>query len=322
MTLLKLSIIAMVMPLLACGPLAISAEPTLAEKLGYKPTDKLLIINGDDVGMSHSANLATISAMENGLMTSATIMVPCPWFPEIANYAKTHPKSDFGIHLTHTSEWRFYRWGPVASKHLVPGLVDPDGYLWGDEDAVYKASNPKEALIEGRAQIQKALNSGVDVTHIDSHMGTLQLNPDYIDTYLQLALEFNLPARMASAQTLHRFGQSGLREKFAAKGIVFTDNFIYDELPMAKNGVKKFWMQVIKDLKPGVTELYIHAQLTTDEAKAISGSWKTRTEEYETFTTDPDVKKMIKDQGIILIGYHALRDLQRKTSPTRTTPTK
>lgn len=299
--------------LLSFAPLAQAAEPTLAEKLGYKATDKILIVNGDDVGMSHSANLATIECMEKGIMRTATIMVPCPWFPEIANYAKTHPNMDFGIHLTHTSEWKFYRWGPVASKSQVPGLVDPDGYLWHHEDDVYKASNPKEALIEARAQIKKALAAGVDVTHIDSHMGTLQLNADYLDTYLQLAVEFDVPARMASAETLKRFGQDGLRAKFTDKGIVFPDYFIYEELEgYKKSSVKDFWTNIIGNLKPGVTELYIHAQLPTEEAQAISGSWKTRAEEYEAFAKDPEIKKLIADQGIILIGYRPLRDLQRK----------
>ena len=128
-----LKTVALFLAVLAAPQMIVAAEPSLAEKLGYKATDKLLIVNGDDVGMSHSANMATINSMEKGVMTSGTIMVPCPWFPEIAKYAKTHPKSDFGIHLTHTSEWNLYRWGPVASKHLVPGLIDPDGYLWGDE---------------------------------------------------------------------------------------------------------------------------------------------------------------------------------------------
>src|SRR6185503_5192816 len=103
---------------------------SLAERLGYKPGDKLLIVNGDDVGMCHAANEATIEALEKGLMTSATMMVPCPWFAEIADYAKRNPQRDFGIHLCHTAEWKFYRWGPVASRDKVPGLVDPQGYLW------------------------------------------------------------------------------------------------------------------------------------------------------------------------------------------------
>ena len=118
---------------------------------------------------------------------------------------------------------------------------------------------------------------------------------------------------MAGAETLHRFGQQGLREKFAAKGIVFPDYFIYEELPLAKTmGVKPFWTQIIKGLKPGVTELYIHASLATDESKAVSGSWKTRFEEYQTFTTDPEIKKLVKDEGIILMGFKPLRELQRR----------
>ena len=102
-------------------------SPTLAERLGYKFTDKLLIINGDDTGMCHAANDATVDSLERGLMTSATILVPCPWFTEIARYAKANPKMDFGIHLAHTSEWQVYRWGPGASRDRVPGLVDKEG---------------------------------------------------------------------------------------------------------------------------------------------------------------------------------------------------
>src|ERR671939_1302288 len=90
-----------------------AASAALAERLGFKASDKILIINVDDVAGSHAANAAAIDALENGLATSATIMVPCPWFPEIAAYARTRPRSDFGLHLTHTSEWRGYKWGPV-----------------------------------------------------------------------------------------------------------------------------------------------------------------------------------------------------------------
>jgi len=296
-----------------CAMSGLTAEKrSLAERLGYKPTDKILIVNGDDTGMCHAANLATVESLEKGLMRSATIMVPCPWFPEIAAYARQNPDKGFGIHLCHTSEWVKYRWGPVADRSQVPGLLDPDGYLWRGVEDVYKSAKPEEALVEGRAQIKKALDAGIDVTHLDSHMGTLQLNPDYMKVYVQLALEFDLPLRMASQETMARFGQPDLRAQIAARGILFTDDFVYDELKDEKDGVKNFWLRIVKNLKPGVTELYIHAALPTDELKAITGSWSTRAQEYEVFTHDPDMQRLIKEQNIILMGYRPIRELQRR----------
>ena len=290
-----------------------SAErKSLAERLGYKATDKILIVNGDDTGMCHAANVATIESLEKGLMCSATIMVPCPWFPEIAAYAKQNPEKDFGIHLCYTSEWVKYRWGPVAEREKVPGLLDLDGYLWRSVEEVYKNSIPEEALIEGRAQIKKALAAGIDVTHLDSHMGTLQLNAEYMKVYVQLAIEFDLPLRMASQSTMASFGQPELRNQIAAKGILFPDYFVYEELKDEKNGVKDFWLKIVKNLKPGITELYIHAALPNEELKAISGTWAIRGQEYEVFTNDEDMKRLIKDQNIILMGFRPIRELQRK----------
>ena len=293
------------------APLAKAEGPSLAERLGYKATDRLLIINGDDTGMCHAANVATIDSLERGLMTSATIMVPCPWFTEIARYAKAHPEKDFGIHLCHTSEWQVYRWGPVASRDKVPGLVDSQGYLWRSVPEVYIHGTPEQALIEGRAQIQKALDAGVDVSHLDSHMGTLQLEPRYIQVYQQLAVEFDVPLRMPSQATAAAFGFPDLRKRFAGKGIVFPDYFVYDELKDEKKGVKQFWLNIVRNLKPGVTELYIHAAKPTEELRNITNSWKTRSEEYETFTNDAEMRQLVTDMGIIRIGYQKLRDLQR-----------
>lgn len=286
--------------------------PSLAERLGYKPTDKLLIVNGDDAGMCHSANLATIESLEKGAMRSATIMVPCPWFPEIATYAKSHPEKDFGIHLCHTSEWTKYRWGPVAPREQVPGLVDPQGYFWPEIPEVYAHATPEQALIEGRAQIKRALAAGVEVTHLDSHMGTLQYHPEYMKSYLQLAVEFDLPVRMASQETLTRMGHPEIRGQFTARGIVSPDYFVFDELKNESQGVQTFWLEVVKNLKPGVTELYIHAGLPNDELKAITGSWSTRAQEFEVFTHSEEMKRLIADQKIILLGYRPLRELQHK----------
>lgn len=298
--------------LLVSSTLEGAERASLAERLGYKPTDKLLIVNGDDAGMCHSANVATTEAMEKGIMGCATIMVPCPWFPEIAAYAKAHPDKDFGVHLCHTCEWGKYRWGPVAPREQVPGLIDAEGYLWRRVLEVYAHGTPEQALIEGRAQIRRALAAGIDVTHLDSHMGTLQLNPEYVKTYLQLAVEFDLPLRMASQDTLARLGHPVLRNGFAEKGVLFPDYFIYDELKDEKQDVKSFWIGIVRNLKPGVTELYIHAGIANDELKAITGSWSTRSQEFEVFTHDEEMRRLVTEQQIKVIGYRPLRDLQRK----------
>ena len=295
---------------------SISAQ-TIAEKLGYKATDRLLIVNNDDAGMCHSANLATIEGLEKGLITTSTIMAPCPWVAEIAEYAKNNPDKDFGVHLTHTAEWKYYRWGPVASKDDVKGLLDESGYLHRDVMTVYGKATPEQALVEGRAQIQKLIDAGVPVTHIDSHMGTMQVHPEYFKMYIQLAAEFNLPMRMASYATMEKFGEGNgkMRDELKAQGFVFTDNFIHDEVSggaYGKANTKEFWTNIIKNLPPGITELFIHATILTDESRAITGSAQKRSEEYQCFVHDPDIRQLLKDEGIILIGYRPLMELQRK----------
>ena len=289
-----------------------AAEPTLVERLGYPAGSRLLIINGDDAGMCHTANVATIESLEQGLMTSATIMVPCPWFQEMADYARAHPERDFGLHLCQTSEWKVYRWGPVAPRTEVPGLIDPDGYFWHEVPQVYASAKPEEAYVEARAQVKKALAAGIDVTHLDSHMGTLQLHPAYVEQYLRLAVEFDLPVRMASQATLEKNNAGSIRSVFAAKGIVFPDDFIYEDLKDEGKGVKAYWMRKMATLKPGVTELFIHAGQPTDELKAVTGSWRTRSEEFEVFTRDPEMRALLEREKVVRIGWRPLKDLQRK----------
>src|SRR5690348_4340504 len=168
-------------------------NPSLAEKLGFSPNAKLLIVHADDVGMTHSVNAATIAALETGFVNSASIMVPCPWFPEIADYAKSHPQTDFGLHLTLTSERVYYRWGPVASKDKVPSLVDENGYFHHDWATAAKI-NPKEVELELRAQIERAYAMGVRPTHFDSHQYRLYENgKELFEVVLRLAHEYNLP---------------------------------------------------------------------------------------------------------------------------------
>ncbi len=285
---------------------------SLSERLGFAATQKILIVNCDDVGNSHASNAAVIDGMENGLITSATIMVPCPWVPEIFAYAKAHPEKDFGLHLTHTAEWKGYKWGPVASKTEVPGLLDPQGYLWPDIVSVYGKSTPEQAYIEAKAQIKKALDAGVDVTHLDSHMGALQYSDVYFQVYRRLANEFNLPIRMGSQDLLAAMGGGHQRGQLDADGVIYPDYLITGG-PQKGESITDYWKRMLKNLKPGVTELYIHASVAGEEIQHITNSWKDRAEEYRLFTSDPEVRKILDSQGIKRIGFRPLRDLQRKT---------
>jgi chitin disaccharide deacetylase len=303
--------------------------PSLAVRLGYSAQDKLLIVNSDDLGMSHAINTASIDAIEHGLVTSATIMVPCPWFPEIAAYAKANPSRDFGVHLTYTSEWDPYRWGPVSDRRDVPGLVTAEGYFAATTEAVYGRTTLAELETEGRAQIRKALSAGIDVTHLDSHMGVLAAHwyntgsPSKLDVasvYKKLAQEFALPVRMASQELLATRGAAGLREEFARVGIVFPDFLWPVDQQRPDEDRKAYWLRTIRDLRPGVSELFIHASLETDDMKRMTGrpgdgGWQERATEYELFGRDADIRTALEAVGVKRIGYRPLRDLQRGKRP-------
>src|ERR1700677_436022 len=166
---------------------------TLAERLGYPPGTKLIVVHADDLGETHSVNAAAIKALQGGAINSASLMVPCPWFPEIADYAKSHPDADFGLHLTLTSERVYYRWGPVAPADKVPSLVDQNGYFhheWKEGEHI----DAKEVEIELRAQIERALAMGVRPTHLDSHQYRLIMtNKELFEVFVRLAHEYKLP---------------------------------------------------------------------------------------------------------------------------------
>src|SRR5438445_5678468 len=169
-----------------------SGGKTLAEKLGFARDSKLLIVHADDVGVTHSVNAATIKALDTGLVNSASLMVPCPWFPEIADYAKSHPTVDFGLHLTLTSERVYYRWSPVASKDKVPSLVDENGYFHHDWAATIRI-NSNEVELELRAQIERAYAMGIHPTHLDSHQYRLiSSGKELFEVFLRVAHAYKL----------------------------------------------------------------------------------------------------------------------------------
>jgi chitin disaccharide deacetylase len=272
---------------------------TLAERLGYGPDEKLLIINCDDLGSSRSANVAIYSALRHGLATSATLMVPCPWARDAAS---AYRGEDVGVHLTLNSEWETYRWGPITHS---PSLLDGDGGFPRTIQDVWDHADLEEVRKECRAQIERAIFWGFDVSHLDSHMGTLQLRPEFFDVYLELAAEFRLPLRMAGASAESVVGFP-FRRLAAEEGIVSTDWFVYTHV-----GSRRTVERTLLDLRPGVTEIYFHPAVDTDELRASHPDWPGRVEDHASLCDDPTLRDMVERSGAKLIGFRELRELQR-----------
>jgi predicted glycoside hydrolase/deacetylase ChbG (UPF0249 family) len=273
----------------------------VAERLGYPADARLLIINCDDLGSSRSANVAIYEALRDGMATSATLMVPCPWARDAA---AMYRGEDVGVHLTLNAEWETYRWGPITHS---PSLLDGDGGFPRTTDDVWDHADVDEVRRECRTQIERAIYWGFDVSHLDSHMGTLQLRPEFFDVYLELAVEFRLPLRMVSSSLEPMIGFPA-RRLAAEEGVVFTDNFVYAGL-----GSRRSIEKALFALRPGVTEVFLHPAIDTDELRASHPDWPNRVEDHAFLTRDPSFVDLVERAGAILIGFRELRELQRTT---------
>ena len=289
-------------------------EVTYAERLGWPSGTKVVIFHVDDVGMSHNSNMGAIKAVEEGIATSLSIMMPCPWVPEFAAYMKAHPHVDAGIHLTHTSEWKNYRWGPVAGKAAVPGLTDTDGYLWHNVSDVVAHAAADEVETEIRAQIDKALSMGINPTHLDVHMGTC-FHPQFLDRYVKVGIEKKIPVLMFGGHLQHIGGEVGplkplvssIAEKVWKAGLPVIDDLV-TQPTRAKDYEKKKaeLINLLRDMKPGITQIIIHCTVQTEVFSHISGSGPNREAELR-LVTDPDVKAFIESEGIILTTWRELK---------------
>jgi predicted glycoside hydrolase/deacetylase ChbG (UPF0249 family) len=282
----------------------------LAQLLGYPDDARLLIINADDFGMCHAENVATIAGLESGAFCSSTIMVPCPWFEETVVFAQRQPGADLGVHITHTSEWPTFKWGPVAGRGTVPSLVDERGRFYRDLPSLYAHARLEEVEIETRAQIDGALAAGIDVTHLDSHMGTVQLDLNYHALYIRLAAEYRLPIRMANRSFMRDMGMGQVAELADRLGVLSPDHFWYGG-PPAPQETAAYWTNVLRQLKPGVSELYVHAAVDAPETRALGDTWAQRAADFAFFTA-PSTRAVFRDLGITLIGYRLIRELQRR----------
>ena len=308
----------LIVSILCATAFANAQSQTVAERLGYKADAKLLILHDDDIGMCHSANTAGISALEKGIVTCGSVMVPCPWFLEIAEYSRNHPEADLGLHLTLTSEWKHYRWRPVAPFSLVKGLIDEEGFMHHGVREVYANASAKEAEAEVRAQIEFALKHGMKPTHLDSHMGTLYYNPEYLQMVLRLSEEYDIPFMFfrASEEMAQQLPENA-RQPFMQVSQMMEKRGVplLDALPeIPKTPVEKYgeaYRELIKNLKPGLSLVIVHLADESREYERITGSYPRRLAEYKLFT-DPAMKKFIDAQDVKLIGWKDLLPLWKE----------
>lgn len=292
------------------------AAQSLVERLGFPADARLLIINADDFGMNQATNTGTVKALRSGGITSTTVMVPCPWFMQAVDFAKKNPQANIGVHTTLTSEWRSYKWGPVIGATTVASLVDDMGYFHPDVPPLYLNAKIEDVEAEVRAQIDKAIKAGLDVTHIDSHMGAMQYAPGYHKLYIELAKDYNLPCRIAGRELMEQFGGGHLIDYADSLGVLHCEELIMDgPSDTSEEGTAKYWKEQMSALKPGlVTEILIHCGQMTPEMEDTTGTALRRTMDTE-FFAHPETLKWIREQGIELISYRELRELQRTGKP-------
>ena len=281
-------------------------------------TARRVVVHQDDVGMCHGANVAFLELAGRGVVTSGSVMVPCPWFPEIAAAAAADPDLDLGVHLTLTAEKEHYRWGPISGPSPAAGLTDPAGYLWRDVASVRRHADPAAVEVELRAQVERALAAGIDVTHLDAHMGTA-LAPEFCDAYVQLGVEYRLPVLLTT--TIRGYGPSvphlvgvteseyeGFVETAVEHGLPIFDHVgetLWDRTPDKPAGPA--YRQLFGEVPDGLSFLALHPNAPGELETIEPGSAHIRTAEYELFGDD-GFRDWLAGQPLELIGMRQLRD--------------
>ncbi|MGN6491417.1 MAG: polysaccharide deacetylase family protein [Agriterribacter sp.] len=307
---------------------------TFAEKLGYPKGAKIIILHIDDLGMSYDSNTGSIEAMTNGVANSCSVMMPCPWVPGFIHYLKEHPETDAGLHLTLTSEWKDYRWGPLSGKPATPGLVDAEGAMWRGVADVVKHASADEVEKEIRAQVDRAKTMGFEPTHLDSHMGTLFATPAFIERYIKVGIDYKIPVMFPGGHNtlIAEEMKSTAADMQAARAVgkklwdaglpvlddLYNDSYSWKPTPDIYNDDKKLqayktqkYIEVLKSLKPGITMIIMHCTNTTEVFEHISDSGPTRRGDYLAMI-DPELRKAIEKEGIILTTWREMKQRRDK----------
>jgi predicted glycoside hydrolase/deacetylase ChbG (UPF0249 family) len=289
------------------------------KRLGFGEKDRVTIIHADDVGMCQATLTAIADVMEFGVVSSAAVMVPCPWFPEVAAFCRAHPEVDMGVHLTVNSEWESYRWGPISTRDVGTGMIDEQGYFHQWQPATWEKADPAAVGVEMRAQVARAISAGIVPTHVDSHMGTVA-RPPFTRAYVDVALENRVPLLFVEGErnlvewagiTQEQMDEGlAIGRELAEKGVPLFDAIDWLPLddPVDNVGVAK---KIIDEMKPGLTVLLLHPAVDTPELRAIAPDWPSRVANYEAMLSW-ELRDYVRQSGVQVIGYRPLLDLVRR----------
>jgi chitin disaccharide deacetylase len=279
----------------------------LLKRLGYPSDSRLLIVHADDLGMTHSTNTAAMKALATGLVNSASLMIPCPWFPEIAEYSLMRKEIDFGIHLTLTSEQYPSRWRPIASREQVPSLVDPHGYFHRDI-TVSTAVNPLEVEREIRAQVDLALSYGLRPTHLDSHQfRVFTSGRDVFEAYMRVSRDHRIPCLISrDLITKYQYMESALNDHD-----LILDGVISAGRATPPRKWADFYTNELSAMRPGIYQCVIHVAFDDEEMRGLCGnrpSWGAAWRQRDLdFFTSGKFRRLLKSQRINLVTWRELR---------------
>lgn len=309
-------------------------DSTYAERLGFPKNARVLILHMDDAGMSYSSDMGIEKVFNHGVANSTSVMMPCPWVPQMVRYIEAHPGIDAGLHLTLTSEWKDYRWGPLAGAAVVPGLTDSTGSMWTDVPDVVKHASADEVDKEIRAQLSRAERMGFHPTHLDSHMGTLFASPAFMEKYIRLGIEKQIPVMFPGGKDVAIRDEMKLPDEFIQQmqqegkliwnaGLPVLDdlhNYSYDwkvpaGMPTDDAHLRKWrvalYEKTLLQLKPGVTMVIMHCTDPSPIFSKITDSGNIRKADMLAML-DPGFKKFLHDNGFILTTWRELMQRRQK----------
>jgi predicted glycoside hydrolase/deacetylase ChbG (UPF0249 family) len=297
-----------------CSPVTARGQETIAERLGYDANAKLLIVHADDIGLARSVNIAAARAFEVGGITSGSVMVPCPWFPDFAAYYREHGPLDVGIHITLTAEWEHYKWGGVSPAGEIPSLLDEYGHFYASVEEVATHAKPEEVEREIRAQIERALTLGIRPTHLDTHMGSVMASPELFEIYIRLGAEYDLPVMVP------RNWPQDVPEEFSEYvDAVAADRPLLDGLYMMyADDPTTSWGEayggMFAAMEPGLNQLIVHLGVDDAELQAVTvnhpdfgSAWRQADLD---FVTSAEFKDLLEAHDIQLVSWDQIRQVR------------